>query len=136
MNNLQIGDRCTFNKEGGLVVNGVITEISSNSAYIFISTSGKTIEVQLNKIERHPRPLEIIEVWESDAWVLRQAVCVEDSGVWVIDAEEGLKFYMDWHLLSDKETKEEIIRRIEEDDKDILGELAEIILAAREKVAL
>ena len=136
MNDLQIGDRCNVVVDGK-IYQGVVTTIINSIAQIFIPASGRTIEIQIDKLERHPRPLELIEVWDSDAWVYRQAIQVDENGyVWVASPFDGetTVFFTDWRLMSAKETKAEIIKRIEEDDEDILGELAEIILAAREKV--
>ena len=136
MQDLQIGDKCNVVIDGK-IHQGIIIGLSNrnSAAHVFIPAENNSGQFMLSIIERHPRPLEMIEVWDSDTWVHREAICCEDSGVWVI-SEEGKEFYTDWCLLTTKETKEEIIRRIEEDDKDILGELAEIILAAREKVTL
>ena len=132
MNDLQIGDKCTVVIDG-MIHQGVVTDIASigTAAQVFIPAENNSGQFMISIIERHPRPMEMIEVWDSDAWIYREAICCEDSGVWVV-GEEGKEFFTDWCLISAKEDKAEIIRRIEEDDPDILGELAEIILAARE----
>ena len=137
MQDLQIGDRCTICTNAGVLMHGIIVFILGEKANIYFPKEDDTGQFDLNVIERHPRPLEMIEVWDSDAWVFREAICCEDNGVWVASPEdgEGAVFFADWRFLSAKEDKEEIIRRIEENDHDILGELAEIILAVREKVS-
>jgi hypothetical protein len=136
MNDLQIGDKCTVRINAGVLMYGIIVFILGEKANIYFPKENDTGQFNLNDIERHPRPLEMIEVWDSDTWVHREAICGEDGGVWIASPEdgEGAVFFAEYRFLSAKEDKKEIIRRIEENDPDILGELAEIILAAREKV--
>lgn len=135
MNDLQIGDRCTVSIDEKKY-QGIVIILNSSAAQVYIPVEKNSGQFMLSVIERHPRPMESIEVWDSDTWVIREAIRLdEDGGVWAASTVDGAMYFTDWRFLSAKEDKEEIIRKIENDDPDILGELAEIILAAREKVS-
>ena len=86
----------------------------------------------MDECERLPRPGEIVEVkqYPNDEWESKKVLMVDHDTpeVW---SWKDYPFPF-WRFKDGGNKISELVKKIEENDKEVLSELAEIILAARE----
>ena len=137
MKKLEIGDRVTIRTEQLGTAQGVVVDLSEDNkvAKVFLPVENDSGQFSLSIIERHPRPMELIEVWDGEDWVWRRAVSIDGSGgVYACSSSDAIKYYTNWRFMNKDSRVKELVKKIEDNDHEVLEELAEIILAAREKV--
>ncbi len=110
----------------------------------------KIMEKDWHKIKRLPRFGELIEVRDNvdEWWTPRHFICMGENGkvkAGVTNPEDGNSTCIEWNewrfIEESKEDRREsletvknVIRLIVENDSKILNQMAEIILAAKEKI--
>lgn len=132
----------------------IVSDISNHGKLFRVCASdvqGREHQYITENYDRTPRPGEIIEVSDSwQMWVKRMFICMdkekypsfpvrcvpfdENDSEEVTNVEYTAYGWKMWRLVDNRKEKLlELIIKIEENDRDILAEMAEIILSSREK---
>ena len=87
----------------------------------------------MSECERLPRPGEIVEVkqYPNDEWLNKRVLLVDHDTLEITTLNSDYKYSL-WRFKDAGNKVYELVKKIEENDKEVLSELAEIILAARE----
>ena len=130
----QFGDLCLLNVGSAgkslCVVKGV--DDSSESIVLTAKDSRNEGWYDMSECERLPRPGEIVEVkqYPNDEWESKKVLMVDHDTLEVWSWKDYP--FPFWRFKDGGNKISELVKKIEENDKEVLSELAEIILAARE----
>ena len=130
----QFGDLCLLNVGSAgkslCVVRGV--DDSSESIVLTAKDSRNEGWYDMSECERLPRPGEILDVklYPNDEWAGRKVLMVDHDTLEVWSWKDYP--FPFWRFKDGGNKISELVKKIEENDKEVLSELAEIILAARE----
>lgn len=130
----QFGDLCLLDVGSAgkslCVVRGV--DDSSESIALTAKDSRNEGWYEMSECERLPRPGEIVEVkqYPNDEWESKKVLMVDHDTLEVWSWKDYP--FPFWRFKDGGNKISELVKKIEENDKEVLSELAEIILAARE----
>ena len=131
----QFGDLCLLNVGSAgkslCVVRGV--DDSSESIALTAKDSRNEGWYEMSDCERLPRTGELIEAkqYPNDEWLNKRVLLVDHDTLEITTLNSDYKYSL-WRFKDAGNKVYELVKKIEENDKEVLSELAEIILAARE----
>ena len=131
----QFGDLCLLNVGSAGKSLCVVRGVDDSSESIVLTSKDSHNEgcCPMSECERLPRPGEIVEVkqYPNDEWLNKRVLLVDHDTLEITTLNSDYKYSL-WRFKDAGNKVYELVKKIEENDKEVLSELAEIILAARE----